>query len=259
MRVLGNVGIKAPIGVITAAAALTLRPRHQVYPARAVHKCIATLEGTMVPGRQFQVSQKQGEPAKGRNAGYIEMVIGPMFAGKTSELLRRAASYEAQGLIVAMVKSDKDGRYSSDHVVTHDGASKPCFAVPTLADFRTVAAESYDSFHVIAIDEAQFFSDLSEFCAIAADRDGKRIVLAGLDGDFARRKFGQVLDIIPHADSVTKLTAVCKYCENEGKLNSPALFSLRLAAEKAQEVVGGADKYAPVCRRHYVKFSQNDV
>jgi thymidine kinase len=258
MRALGNLGMKGPMSVISVAAAFAIRPRHQVHPTRYVHMCSATLEGTVVPGKELQITKAENG-AKPRNAGHIEIVIGPMFAGKTSELLRRSASYEARGLVVAMVKSDKDGRYSSDHVVTHDGARKPCFSVPSLAEFRKIAADSYESFHVIAIDEAQFFPDLSEFCAVAADLDGKRVILAGLDGDFKRQKFGQVLDVIPHADSVTKLTAVCRYCENEGNYNSPALFSLRLAEERAQEVVGGADMYAPVCRRHYVHLSQNTV
>ena len=135
-----------------------------------------------------------------------------------------------------------------------------CFAVPTLAAFRDGApsAAAYAAAAVIAIDEAQFFGDLLEFAIAAADRDAKRVVIAGLDGDFQRRKFGQVLDLIPHADSITKLTAECALCREAAERGGgaadavpPAVFSLRLAAEKGQEVVGGADKYAPVCRQHY--------
>ena len=215
--------------------------------------------------------------------GHIELVIGPMFAGKSSELLRRVASYESQGLTVAIVKSNKDDRYSASHVVTHDGLRKECHAVPTLTAFRELSAAAYASADVIAVDEAQFFSDLTEFCMLAADGHAKRVVLAGLDGDFMRRRFGQVLDLVPLADKVTKLTAICKFCQEEeqgdaaenggnrssmlnlekkGGHNSsdskhyPAVFSLRIAADNdQQEVVGGADKYAPVCRRHYVYFT----
>jgi thymidine kinase len=199
-----------------------------------------------------------------------------MFAGKSSELLRRVSYYESQGLTVALVKSNKDDRYSASHVVTHDGTAKECHAVPTLASFRDSLATIYTQADVIAIDEAQFFTDLQDFCTFAADHDEKRIVLAGLDGDFLRKKFGQVLDLVPLADKVTKLTAICRFCqeEEEGKQGEnhsgssgdddkasnsyPAVFSLRISAESGteQEVVGGADKYAPVCRKHYVQFSK---
>ena len=104
--------------------------------------------------------------------------------------------------------------------------------------------------NVIAIDEAQFFSDLMEFCTRAADEDGKEIIVAGLDGDFRRRKFGQVLDLVPHADDVTKLTARCARCA------APGLFSLRISAEEDTTLIGGKDKYLPVCRKHYIEMSE---
>ncbi len=167
-----------------------------------------------------------------------------------------------------------------------------------MAELRSAVGESYDSVDVIAIDEAQFFPDLLEFCTEASDHDNKQVLVAGLDGDFKRQRFGQVractlcpvlyscsvqhtqhvcrglstcafpsqslhsklqliltvaaqvLDLIPVSDSVTKLSADCAYC------GQPALFSLRIAADQRQEVVGGADKYAPVCRHHYVSLSQ---
>lgn len=181
--------------------------------------------------------------------GRIDVIFGPMFAGKSSELLRRVTALEADKTI-AMVKSDKDNRYSQTEITTHDGLARPCYAVAQLADLRSAVGQSYDSIQVIAIDEAQFFPDLLEFCMEASDHDNKQILVAGLDGDFQRRRFGQVLDLIPVSDSVTKLTAHCAYC------GQPALFSLRIAADQRQEVVGGADKYAPVCRHHYVSLSQ---
>lgn len=129
---------------------------------------------------------------------------------------------------------------------------------------------------VIGIDEAQFFEDLYDFCCEAADHDGKKVIVAGLDGDYlrywcnnfpflvaqkniapllcfmiisntvCRRSFGSVLDIIPLADSVTKLTSRCEVC---GKR---AFFTLRKTEEMQTEVIGGADVYMPVCRQHYV-------
>ncbi|KAI7838599.1 hypothetical protein COHA_007607 [Chlorella ohadii] len=185
----------------------------------------------------------------------IEIFLGPMFAGKSTALLRRVAELEAKGFNVAVVKSSKDDRYCSSSVVTHNGLKRPCFAAPTLRAFREAAGADYASFQVIAVDEAQFFPDLHDFCSHAADHEDKRLVLAGLDGDFQRRRFGQVLDLLPMADSVVKLTAHCKFCKQEHK-HVPALFSLRIAADSRQELVGGADTYAPVCRRHYVQLAR---
>lgn len=99
---------------------------------------------------------------------------------------------QAADKTIAMVKSDKDNRYSRTEITTHDGLARPCYAVAQLADLRSAVGQSYDSIQVIAIDEAQFFPDLLEFCVDASDHDNKQILIAGLDGDFQRRRFGQV-------------------------------------------------------------------
>ncbi|KAM1540770.1 hypothetical protein ACFX10_005405 [Malus domestica] len=148
---------------------------------------------------------------------------------------------------VAIIKSIKDTRYGLDSIVTHDGVKFPCWPLKDLSSFKQkFSPEAYDQLDVIGIDEAQFFEDLYDFCSEAADRDGKKVIVAGLDGDDLRRKFGSVLDIIPLADSVTKLTARCELC---GKR---AFFTLRKTEEMQTELIGGADVYMPVCRQHYV-------
>jgi len=284
--------LKAPGRVQAACLATSFPGSHQIH--RSLHTSCASLQQEDIP-TAFSVgsaSTSSLSPSSLPNPGHIELVIGPMFAGKSNELLRRVSYYESQGLTVAIVKSNKDDRYSASHVVTHDGFKKECHAVPSLTAFRETWMTLYTAADVIAIDEAQFFPDLKEFCTFAADHDDKRLVLAGLDGDFLRRKFGQVLDLVPLADKVTKLTAICRYCQqeeeeegengnsknssstsdgnnanNNGKNGAhlvdessryPAAFSLRISAESGteQEVVGGADTYAPVCRKHYVRFSQ---
>ncbi|KAH9798176.1 pentatricopeptide repeat-containing protein [Citrus sinensis] len=106
--------------------------------------------------------------------------------------------------------------------------------------------DNVEEVDVIGIDEAQFFEDLYDFCREAADHDGKTVIVAGLDGDYLRRSFGSVIDIIPLADSVTKLTARCEFC---GKR---AFFTLRKTEETKTELIGGSDIYMPVCRQHYV-------
>ncbi|XP_027345595.1 thymidine kinase a [Abrus precatorius] len=180
-------------------------------------------------------------------SGEVHVIVGPMFAGKTTSLLHRIKSHLNSGRNVAMLKSSKDTRYAIDSVVTHDGVKFPCWALPNLLSFRdNYGHDAYLKLDVIGIDEAQFFDDLFEFCCKAADEDGKTVIVAGLDGDYLRRSFGSVLDIIPLADSVTKLTARCELC---GKR---AFFTLRKTQETQTELIGGADLYMPVCRRHYV-------
>ncbi|KAL7218766.1 hypothetical protein ACSBR2_011939 [Camellia fascicularis] len=182
-----------------------------------------------------------------RHSGEVHVIVGPMFAGKTTALLRRIKSEVNNGRSVAMIKSSKDTRYAVDSVVTHDGTKFPCWALPNLLSFKQkFGAEAYDKLDVIGIDEAQFFDDLYDFCCKAADCDGKIVIVAGLDGDYLRRTFGSVLDIIPLADSITKLTARCELC---GKR---AFFTLRKTNETKTELIGGSDVYMPVCRQHYV-------
>jgi len=96
------------------------------------------------------------------------------------------------GKNITLAKSDRDTRYSKNEITTHDGIARRCHAVNTLAELRSAVGESYDSVDVIAIDEAQFFPDLLEFCTEASDRDNKQVLVAGLDGDFKRQRFGQV-------------------------------------------------------------------
>ncbi|KAG5516297.1 hypothetical protein RHGRI_037115 [Rhododendron griersonianum] len=148
---------------------------------------------------------------------------------------------------VAVIKSNKDTRYGLQSIVTHDGEKFPCWPIADLSSFsQEIGHDAYEKLNVIGIDEAQFFHDLYDFCRKAADCDGKTVIVAGLDGDYLRRRFGSVLDIIPLADSVTKLTARCELC---GKR---AFFTLRRTEERQTELIGGADLYMPVCRKHYV-------
>ncbi|KAG2321466.1 hypothetical protein Bca4012_055438 [Brassica carinata] len=189
------------------------------------------------------ISQDVTADHKLRGSGSIHVIMGPMFSGKSTSLLRRIKSEISLGRSVAMVKSSKDTRYAKDSVVTHDGIGFPCWALPDLMSFPGIfGQDAYNKLDVIGIDEAQFFGDLYEFCCKVADDDGKTVVVAGLDGDYLRRRFGAVLDIIPIADSVTKLTARCEVCGQ--------------TCDTKTELIGGADVYMPVCRKHYIINSQ---
>ncbi|ERM99641.1 hypothetical protein AMTR_s00088p00176970 [Amborella trichopoda] len=179
--------------------------------------------------------------------GEIHVIVGPMFAGKTTALLRRVRAETEMGRSVAVIKSDKDNRYGLNSIVTHDGEKMSCWAMADLLTFKTkLGFDAYSKLDVIGIDEAQFFGDLYDFCRMAADYDGKTLIVAGLDGDYLRKSFGSMLDIIPLADSVTKLTASCELCGKK------AFFTLRKTGDTQKELIGGADIYMPVCRQHYV-------
>ncbi|KAL0307318.1 UNVERIFIED_CONTAM: Thymidine kinase a [Sesamum radiatum] len=122
-----------------------------------------------------------------RRPGEVHVIVGPMFAGKTTALLRHVMAEADTGRTVAMIKSSKDTRYAADEVVTHDGTKFPCWPLSDLLSFKhKLGADAYHKLDVIGIDEAQFFGDLYDFCCEAADLDGKTVVVAGLDGDYLR-------------------------------------------------------------------------
>ncbi|KAF6997322.1 hypothetical protein CFC21_013557 [Triticum aestivum] len=220
------------------------RPRPLAPPARSLSKKAAP---TAAAARTRLDGRVPAMEAREAQSGEIHVIVGPMFAGKTTALLRRVQAEAGTGRTVALIKSDKDNRYGLDSVVTHDGTKMACWALPELSTFQDkLGREAYDKVDVIGIDEAQFFDDLHDFCSKAADHDGKIVVVAGLDGDYKRNKFGSVLDIIPLANSVTKLTARCELCDRR------ASFTLRKTQETRTELIGGADVYMPVCRQHYL-------
>ncbi|CAG7878129.1 unnamed protein product [Brassica rapa] len=213
-------------------ASLSLSPPHSL--------AMATLKASVLLS---DISRDEGH----LGSGAIHVITGPMFSGKSTSLLRRIKTEISVGRSVAMVKSSKDTRYAKDSVVTHDGIGFPCWALPDLMSFpERFGQDAYDKLDEIGIDEAQFFGDLYEFCCKVADVDGKTVIVAGLDGDYLRRRFGAILDIIPIADSVTKLTARCEVCGQKG------FFTLRKTCDTRTELIGGADVYMPVCRKHYV-------
>jgi thymidine kinase len=184
----------------------------------------------------------------------LDIIIGPMFAGKSSRILDLASQYQAIGSRVLIIKHASDRRYaySEDKIVTH-------------GDRRANCAEAFDLHHpdliariedhdIIIVDEAQFFTYLVAFCEHVVDTKNKKLYLIGLDGDSNRRKFGEILDCIPLADRVERLTALCRRCAN----GTPGLFSRRRSGHYHQQViVGGAEMYETLCRECYLRgFSE---
>lgn len=193
-------------------------------------------------------NETEDETQKG--VGSVHLILGPMFAGKTTRLLERVKQLEESvDANVLLLKSDKDTRYAKDKVVTHDGRGRECFPVKSLeleVVVKTVGDRKWNECDVVAVDEAQFLTNLYEFCRVAADEHDKIVLVAGLNGDFKRETFGEVQETLPLCDSVTKLTARCE-------CGRPALFSKRIVnVGDGQELVGGADKYLPACRRCFL-------
>lgn len=161
-----------------------------------------------------------------------------MFSGKTTELMRRMRRYTHAKKRCQVIKYSKDIRYDAECASTHDRQKCAAVGCTRLSELDPQSLMDVD---VIGIDEGQFFPDCVEF----ADRwasQGKVVIVAALDATFERKPFGAILDLIPLAETVCKLNAVCMLCHRE------ASFTKRIGSETAVEVIGGADKYLSTCR-----------
>lgn len=181
-------------------------------------------------------------------SGYLEVIIGPMFSSKTSKLVEIYKQCKFCNISVAVINHSIDNRYDEMLLSTHDKIKIPCVKTETLKDIWTndKNGEDIKNANVILINEGQFFPDLYEVVVDMLE-NGKQIYVCGLDGDFERKKFGQILDIIPLCDKVTKQTSLCSLCKD----GTPGIFSLRLTNEKEQTIVG-SENYIPVCRTCYI-------
>jgi len=192
------------------------------------------------------------------NTGYLELIVGPMFSSKTSTLLEIYKQYKFCNIPVSIINHSIDKRYHDTMVSTHDKIMAPCFQANKLRDLwnndsyiecgsmtDNYAHKLLKSSHVILINEGQFFDDLYDV-VIEMLNENKKIYICGLDGDFERKKFGQMLDLIPLCDKITKLHSLCALCKDGTK----GIFSMRLTKEKEQTIVG-SDNYIPVCRKCY--------
>lgn len=178
---------------------------------------------------------------KGQRSGWIEVICGSMFSGKTEELIRRLKRAKIANQKVEIFKPKVDTRYDDRKVVSHDENS--ILAVPI--EHSKKLLEMTDGISVVGVDEAQFFdADLPHVCQSLALR-GKRVIIAGLDMDFRGQPFGPMPDLLAVAEYITKVHAICQHCGNL------ATHSFRLAAEEEQVLVGEKDSYEPRCRTCY--------
>ena len=175
--------------------------------------------------------------------GRIELIIGPMFAGKSTELIRRTRRYARTRKNVLVIKYKADTRYSVESVSTHDRIEHRAESCSELREVDHLL----DNIDVVAIDEGQFFPDLLSWTDRVAN-SGRVVIIACLDADFLRAPFGDVCQLVPRAELITKLTAVCNRC------TADAAFTLRTTNATQQELIGGAEMYEPVCRSCHLRY-----
>ncbi len=182
---------------------------------------------------------------RGERRGWIEVICGSMFSGKTEELIRRLKRVRIANLRVEIFKPAVDTRYDEIRIVSHDTNAIPSTPIDNSQKILLMANDA----DVIGIDEAQFFDpELPNVCDQLAYR-GLRVIVAGLDMDFLGNPFGQMPYLLAKADYVTKLHAICVKCGNI------ANFSYRKIPNEEQVMLGAMDAYEPRCRKCYFEES----
>jgi thymidine kinase len=182
-------------------------------------------------------------------SGYLELILGPMFSGKTTQIIQHYKSYTYIGKKIVVINYADDKRYHDSLLSTHDQIMIPCVLVKKLSDI--LEDENIKTADVILINEGQFFEDIFEVTLDFVETQNKKVYICGLDGDFQRNKFGKLLDLIPYCDKITKLNALCSSCKN----GTSGLFSHRITNETSQIVIG-SNNYRPLCRECYKKYNK---
>lgn len=181
------------------------------------------------------------------HSGSIHVILGCMFSGKTTELLRNVKRYQSVGRTTMVINYSLDTRYGENSVISHDSMDVPACMVSNLKSINDdeVLREKYNKSQYIFINEGQFFDGLKDFCEHAANQDNKIVFVCGLDGDYKQKKFGEMIDLIPISETVVKLNALCKVCGMD------ACFTRRIVNNDETILIGNENMYEAVCRKHY--------
>ena len=177
--------------------------------------------------------------------GYLELIIGPMFSGKTSRILEiyRKATYCNNTVYV--LNHSFDDRYSNTEVVNHNNEKIPCMNYNKINDFINC---------VILINEGQFFEDIKDGVIKLVEHFKFNVYVCGLDGDFKQKPFGNFLELIPYCNKVEKLSSLCFNCKN----GTEAPFTYRTSSHNEKQImVGSQESYIPLCRKCYNSMSNN--
>jgi thymidine kinase len=177
-----------------------------------------------------------------RHTGWIEVICGSMFSGKTEELIRRVRRAQIARQRVELFKPAIDTRYSDNEIVSHDAQKLPSRVVRDANEIIPLSLEA----QVVAIDEAQFYKEnLVVVCKTLANM-GKRVIVAGLDTDFRGEPFEPIPQLLAVAEYITKTHAICVICGN------PANFTYRKTASADQVLIGTSDIYEARCRNCFI-------
>jgi thymidine kinase len=179
----------------------------------------------------------------------INLIIGPMYSAKTTELLRRLSIYNDIGKRVIYVNTCIDDRTDTAFSTHNKTIGKLPFDSVKVEDLRSIDVSYYD---VVGIDEAQFFPNLKDIVLDWVEKRGKILVVAGLNGDFVRSPFGGILDLLPYCDGVVMLSPFCTSCISKGQMRSAHFTKRKRGVSGGVVLVGGKASYDPVCRDCYL-------
>jgi thymidine kinase len=177
----------------------------------------------------------------------LELIVGCMYSGKSSELMRRVHRLQSIDKPYIIYNSSLDTRYGSTGVYTHNQSHLPSVDTDKLVE--QLESNLFQQAETIFIDEAQFFPDLYEFVKVVVDQYNKHVIVIGLDGDSDRNNFGDIHRLLPLCDDIIKLKALCSVCK-DGTLG---IFSKKIVNSSQVVDVGSVDKYIAVCRACYMK------
>jgi len=180
------------------------------------------------------------------NTGKLELIIGPMFSGKSSELIKKIRILKVINSQFIIIKPSIDTRYELNRIASHNKETEECIVT---SDILSITDTDINKYNTIIIDEGQFITNLKIKVLYWVEKLNKHVIIGGLDGDFQRNPIGEILELIPYADNYKKLKAVCKHC-NDG---TPGIFSHRILNDSNQILIGTNDMYIPLCRKHYLK------
>tara|TARA_B110001469_G_C9643891_1_gene324625 strand:- start:1831 stop:2460 length:630 start_codon:yes stop_codon:yes gene_type:complete len=185
--------------------------------------------------------------------GTLTIYMGCMFSGKSTELQRQVRRLDVIKSSYIIINHSIDNRYGCNMQSTHNNNKLKCITFTNLNDIykvnNTCSHDKYINSSYIFIEESQFFGDLYDFVLNAVNKDGKNVILFGLDGDFRQEPFGDILRLIPHADNVIKLKSLCKVC-NDG---TEGLFTIRTSQDMNKQILVGQENiYITVCRKHLI-------
>ena len=182
-------------------------------------------------------------PDESRSHGWIEVICGSMFSGKTEELIRRVKRAKIANQKILLIKPKIDERYHKKNVVSHQGKSLKAISVKKASEIITI----WKGEKVVALDETQFFDNGIINVCNELSKEGVRVIIAGLDMDFKGMPFGPMPDLLSIAEYVTKVHAICMSCGNL------AQFSHRKIKNDEQVLIGAVEEYKPLCRLCYNK------